>query len=99
MTNARSIAVPMALVSSLALAACGAIDQEVVLEEFGNECISSFAAEVGLSEELAKPFCDCSIKEMKEQDFGITDLVNEEKMSAIGEACITEVMDAPTPPE
>lgn len=88
----KAVALPVALAGGLMLSACGGgVEKDAMLESFAAECASSFASEGGPAE-LAGPFCDCSVAQIKEQDLGPMDLINQEKMTAIGESCMRDVM-------
>ena len=85
---------PLALIAALALplAACGdMIDKEGMYEEFAASCKTSFEAEGG-PPEMTEPFCECSTNKVREQDLGPMDMLDQEKMESIGEACANEVM-------
>ncbi|MAY19743.1 MAG: hypothetical protein CL955_03910 [Erythrobacteraceae bacterium] len=85
---------PLVLVAALALplAACGGmVDKEGMYEEFAASCKTSFEAEGG-PPEMTEPFCECSTNKVREQDLGPMDMLDEEKMTSIGEACAQEVL-------
>lgn len=80
--------------AGLTLAACGGSDaaNEAIYEEFAKSCSTSFTSEGGPAE-MAGPFCECSTAEVRAQELGPLDMVNQEKMMAIGEKCMTQVME------
>ncbi len=88
----KAVALPIALAGGLLLSACGGgAGQDAMLEGFASECKTSFEA-AGGSAEMATSVCDCSVEQIKEQELGLTDLNDQEKMTAIGEACAAEAM-------
>ncbi len=86
----KAFALPVVLTGGLLLSACGAMDKEAMYEEFGKACTSSFVSEGGPAE-MAQPFCDCSLEKVKEQDLDQMDMLDQEKMTALGEACAEEI--------
>lgn len=101
-------ALPTVLSIAILLAACDTSDpitpvdplpssapatSSPMLEGFAAECQTTFVQQGGEAE-LAEPFCACSQARIEEQGFGPLDLINEEKMTAVGEACMNSVLDA-----
>lgn len=79
-------------IGALALGGCGNVaDSPEMLEKFAEECKSGFVSEGGPAE-MADGFCDCSIEKVKEQELGMTDLFDQEKMKAIGLECAEELL-------
>ena len=79
--------------SGLALSGCGdAVSTEELAKQFAATCVTSFTEEGGPAS-MAQPFCDCSVEEIKEQELGPLDLINQETMEAIGEECMISVME------
>lgn len=74
------------------LASCGNIaDDKEMIAAFGDSCKQGFVSEGG-PEELAQPFCDCSLAKAQEQELGPMDMLDQEKMTAIGEQCAEEML-------
>ena len=91
---AKAIALPVALTGGLLLAACGdTIDNEQVYAKFESDCAPTFTEQGGPAN-LAEPFCDCSIAEVRERELGPMDLIDAETMTGIGEQCMAEVLEA-----
>ena len=90
--STKYFALPALIGSGLTLAACGgAGSNEAIYEEFAKSCATSFSEEGGPAE-MAEPFCDCSTAEVRAQELGPLDMINQEKMMAIGEKCMTDVL-------
>ncbi len=102
------LALPTALSAAILLAACDTSEpvtpvdplpssapasSSPMLEGFAAECQTTFVQEGGEAE-LAEPFCECSQARIEEQGLGPLDLINQEKMMAIGQACMNTVLDA-----
>ncbi len=87
----KAFALPALMTGGLLLSACGSMDKEPMYAEFEKTCKSSFVSEGGPAE-MAQPFCDCSLEKVKEQDMGPMDMLDQEKMTALGEACANEVL-------
>ena len=83
----------MLAAGGLVLSGCGdAISSEALAEEFAKTCATEFTGQGG-PESMAEPFCDCSVEQIKEQELGPLDLVNQETMTKIGEDCMLSVME------
>ncbi|MEO9462718.1 MAG: hypothetical protein ABJ242_08285 [Marinomonas sp.] len=90
--STKYFALPTLIGAGLTLAACGgAGNNEAIYEEFAKSCASSFATEGG-SGEMAKAICDCTADEMRAQEMGPLDMIDQEKTTAIGEKCAAEFM-------
>jgi len=81
------------ITGALALTACGdMIDKEQLYEEFASTC-SSEVVEQGLPAEVADQICECSANKAREQELGPMDMLDQEKMTAIGEECAAEALE------
>ena len=91
--SSKYFALPTLIGAGLTLAACGGSGaaNEAFYQEFAKSCSSSLTSE-GVPAEMAKPICDCSTEEVRAQELGPLDLVNEEKMSAIAEECMNQTI-------
>ena len=65
------------------------IESPALLDGFEEVCEAGFAQE-GVAPDLAKQVCACSIAKIEERELGTRDLVDAEKMAAIGQACMIE---------
>ncbi len=93
-STTKALALPALITGGLLLSACGGmVDNEQMYEEFAKTCKTSFVAEGGPAE-MTEPFCTCSTDKVREQELGPTDMFDQEKMTAIGEDCMNEVLAA-----
>ena len=84
-------AMPVALAAALTLGACGSVDNEAMYAEFEKTCKTSFVDEGGPAE-MAAPFCECSTQKVREQELGPLELMDQQKMTEVAEACAGELM-------
>ena len=73
------------------------IESPPLLDGFEDVCEAGFAQE-GVAPDLAKQVCACSIAKIEERELGTRDLVDAEKMAAIGQACMTEATSGESAP-
>ena len=77
---------------SLALGGCDAlVDKDSWHAEIDEQCRAGFAAG---SEDNAQVFCDCQDAKIREADLGPMDMMDEQVMRDISDACGEEVMNA-----
>ncbi len=73
------------------------IESPPLLDGFEEVCEAGFAQE-GVAPDLAKQVCACSLATIEEQELGARDLVDAEKMAAIGQACMNEAISGDSAP-
>lgn len=74
------------------LASCGNIaDSEEMMTAFADSCKQGMAGQ-DIPEALAEKTCECSAGKVKEQELGPMDMLDEDKMMAIGEECAAEII-------
>ncbi len=90
----RTIAAAALATGSLALAACGGMGSgsEEMYDEFLSSCQSSFTQSGGPAN-MAEPYCNCALDEVKEQDLGPLEMMDEETIMPIAEECAKKTME------
>ncbi len=74
------------------LASCGNIaDSEEMMTAFADSCKQG-VMDQGIPEALADKTCEGSAGKVKEQELGPMDMLDEDKMMAIGEECAAEII-------
>ncbi|MDA7787950.1 hypothetical protein N8940_01810, partial [Sphingomonadaceae bacterium] len=93
--NTANLLKSAAVLSGAALlASCGAVgDNEAAMAEWDEKCMAEVTS-AGAPTEMATDFCDCTKDKIKEQELTTADMLDEEKMTAIGEQCAGEMIEA-----
>ncbi|MXO90587.1 hypothetical protein [Pontixanthobacter aquaemixtae] len=82
------------LAGAALLAACGSVaDDDAAMKVFSDTCMKEFT-EAGGPAAMAEGFCECSSKAVADQGLTAADMLDQEKMTAIGETCAKEMMAA-----